>query len=177
MDNIQFIPKNQKKVPGFSDKKKTLSYPQLGILLLLMVVIQVGVLQFTLQLRLNTQNDILEKQLSVLNADIPTEIQDVSQLASLVGLTGSLSGQASSIGQVLSSLRSETLSTVRIQRVSFVKRTKTIRLTVVAASVDDLITQEERFKGLSSVRNAENTNFQRVQGTESVTADINISLN
>lgn len=177
MDNIQFIPENQKKVPGFSDKKKNLGYPQLGALLLLILAAQIGVFQFILQTQLGSQNAALESRLTELNTQIPVEMQEVSQLASLVGLTGTLSGQALSVGDILASLRLETLSTVRIQRVSFVKRTSTVRLTVVASSVDELIEQEERFNGLAVTRSVENSNIQSVQGTQSVTADINIILN
>lgn len=177
MDNIQFIPDNQKKVPGFSDKKKSLSYLQLGLLLALILGVQIGVLQATLVFRLGEQNTVLENRLVELNQEIPEEFQSVDRLASLVVVTGSLSGQASSIGEVLASLRLETLSTVRIQRVSYVKRTATVRLTVVASSVDDLIEQEERFNGLAITRSVENSNIQSVQGTQNVTADINIILN
>jgi len=176
MDDIQFIPDNQKKVAGFSDKKKSLGYLQLGGIIVVILALQIGVLQSVLQLRLGVENQTLETRLSELNAEIPAEYQNISQLTSLIGLTGSLSGQASSVGDMLASLRLETLSTVKIQRINYVKRTQSVRLTVVATSVDELILQEDRFAQLPFVSSVENSNIQSVQGTQSVAADINLTL-
>ncbi len=176
MNNIQFIPEDQKQVAGFSNSRKSLGYVQLGLISLGLIMIQGVVFQSVLQLQILSRNDILEANLTELNTSIPDDMQDISKLGSIIGTSGALSNQASAVGSILSRIRQEGLSTITIQRVSFVKRTNVVRITVVASSVDELIRQEDRFAAMDIAQSVENSNIQSIQDTQSVSADINITV-
>ncbi len=178
MDNIRFIPENQKEVSGsHHEKNKELGYPQLILYVALILLVQIGLLEAVHHFGLQRKNTELKSQIAEFDVQIPTDLQAISRLGPLIGVTGDLSGQASNVGFVLENLKQEVTSSVRIRRITFTKRTGVIRIGVVASSVDDLIQQEQIFANLDFVQRAENSNIQLGDDSESITAQINIVLN